>query len=143
MLRDSVQHEIEIVFLARHALAQAGLGQRRNRRHQHIVRPFCLGDGFAPCGFSGLWNDREIVRAFGLAFLSGQPVARDSVPHRHVQHQFPDAVDFGQRLGRGRCGIHILQELKQGRAMPGIALKGACMTSMVFTPITGTSKRIS
>jgi hypothetical protein len=34
-------------------------------------------------------------------------------------------VDFGQRLGRGRCGIHILQELKQGRAMPGIAFESA------------------
>ena len=59
VLRDSVQHEIEIVSLPGNAIAQARLRQRRNHLHQHIVRALCLSNRLAPrclsgrCGTSG------------------------------------------------------------------------------------------
>ena len=125
MLRNSVQHVIEIVSLAGNSIAQPRLGQPGNRLHQHIVRTLGMSNGLPPRRFRGLWNEREIRCAFRLTLFPGHPAAGHAVPHGNVQHQFPDAVNIRHRLGCGRGGIHILQQLKHCRAMPGIAFKRA------------------
>ena len=95
VLRDSVQHEIEIVSLARNPLAEARLGQGRHRFHQYIVRAFDMSHGFAPLRFSGSWNDREIRGARKLNFLPPQPPGTCGIPGSDVQRKFPDAVHIG------------------------------------------------
>src|SRR5258708_22767234 len=100
MLRDSVQHEIEIVFLARNALAQARVGQGRYSFHQHIVRALGLSDGSAPGGFGGAWDDRGIGGAPKLDPLSPPPAATCRGPSRDAQHHVPPAVRFVYRLCR-------------------------------------------
>src|SRR5579863_7788066 len=72
-----------------------------------------------------LRNKREIRYAFRLPFFPGQPSAGGIIPGRNVQDEFPYAVNLGQRLRSGHSSIHILQQLKQRRAVPGIALEGA------------------
>ena len=84
VLRHSVQHMVEIVFLAGNALAQARLGQPRNRLHQHIVRALHVCDSLAPRGVGGFGNDGKIVSAFGLKFLPGQPPASGAIPNRNM-----------------------------------------------------------
>jgi hypothetical protein len=126
MLRDSVQHVIDIVFLPRNAIAQPRLRQGRNRLHQPIMRPLGACDSLAPRGFARrLRNQREIRSAFRLKFLTIQPPKCRGIPSLNVQKEFPDAMNLRQRFSRSRSSIHILQQLQHGRTMPGIALKCA------------------
>ncbi len=125
VLRHSVQQMVEIVFFAGDALAKAGLRQRGNRLHQHIVRALRLSERFAPRSLGGFGNNREIRSARKLDRLAANAAESSTVPSSDVQHKFPDAVNFKNRLGRGRGSVHVLQQLKQSRTMPGIAFKGA------------------
>ena len=54
MLRDSVQHVIEIVPLAGDAIAKSQVRQSGNRFDESIVNAFRLRDGLTPCGLRGL-----------------------------------------------------------------------------------------
>jgi hypothetical protein len=42
-----------------------------------------------------------------------------------VEDEFPNAVNAGQRFGRGGGGVYIVQQFEQSRPMPGAAVKGA------------------
>src|SRR5580700_7546533 len=125
MLRDSVQHEIEIILLTGNALAQAGLGKRRHGLHQRIMHTLGVRDSLTPRHFTWSWDDRKIRHTRRLEFLTSQPPRGRAIPNRDVQHQFPNTVNTRQRLSCSRGRIHILQQLHQGRAMPGVALKRA------------------
>jgi proteic killer suppression protein len=125
MLRHSVQQMVEIVFLPWNPLAQPGLRQSRNRPHQYIVRVLHLRDSLAPRRLGSLGNGRKIVSPFRLAYLPGYPSASGTIPRSNMQYKLPNAVNVRQRLSRGRCSINIIEQLKQCRTMPGIALKSA------------------
>ncbi len=73
MLRDSVQHEIEIVSFAGNALAEARFRQRSNRLHKHIMRVRRLSNGLTPCGVGGFRNHWKIRRAGELNGLPVEP----------------------------------------------------------------------
>src|ERR1700691_2829765 len=63
VLRHAVQQEVEIVLLPWNPLPEAGLGQRRNRRHQHVVRVLRMSDSRVPPGLSGIGNEGKISNA--------------------------------------------------------------------------------
>jgi hypothetical protein len=109
VLRHAVQQEVKIVLLPWNPLPEAGLGQRRNRLHQHVVRVLRMSDSRVPPGLSGFGNQGKIRGAGGLDFLPAQAAASRIVPGSDVQHKFPDTVNFGQGFGCGRGGIQILQ----------------------------------
>ncbi len=76
VLRNSVQHEIEVVFLAGNALPQPRLRQRRNCLHQHCVCALRVRNGFTPSRRGRpLRNRRKVRRSRGLPFVSGQATA--------------------------------------------------------------------
>ena len=115
---------VEIVFLAGNPSAQTGLGQRRNRLHQRIVRPLGLSNGLAPGGFGGFGNNWEIRLAGELDFLTCDPAEGCTIPRSNVKHELPDAVSIGHRPGCGRAGVYVLQQLDQSGPVPGVAFEG-------------------
>src|ERR1700684_1195659 len=88
VLRHAVQQEVEIVLLPWNALTEAGLGQRRNRLHPHVLRVLRMRDSRVPPGLSGFGNEGKIRSARGLDFLPAQTAASRIVPGRDVQHKF-------------------------------------------------------
>src|SRR5258708_20893030 len=92
MLRDSVQHEIEIVFLARNALAQARVGQGRYSFHQHIVRALGLSDGSAPGGFGGRLKATENCGRPKVGPRPPPPASRRPGPSSAPTNKFPHAM---------------------------------------------------
>ncbi len=92
VLRHSVQQMVEIVFFAGDALAKAGLRQRGNRLHQHIVRALRLSERFAPRSLGGFWNHREIRSARKLDRLAANAAESCTVPSSDVQHKLEEAI---------------------------------------------------
>ncbi len=108
VLCHSVKHKVKVVPLAGDPLAQARIRQLPNRLYQHIVRMLRMSNSFAPLGLSRVGDDGKIRSTGELHFFPAQPAAGRIVPGRDVQHQFPDAMNIGQRLSRSRGGIHVL-----------------------------------
>src|SRR5580692_5091947 len=123
MLRDAMQHVMEIIFFPGNPLAEPGLRKFGNRLHQHVVRALRMSNSFAPCRIRWLRNEPKILGAFRLPFLSSQPPATCLVSDSDVQHELPNAVNVSKRLGRSRSSILILRRLKHSRTMPGIAFE--------------------
>jgi len=125
MLREAVQHVIEIVALPGNAVAETIVRKSRHGFDQRIVSAFGIGDGLAPGGLRGFGNAREILRRFKLSFRSTQTAVNRAIPRGNVQNQLPDAVNVAQWFSRGRGRVHVLQKLEQSGSVPRAAVKGA------------------
>ena len=99
VLCNAVKHVIEVVLLAGHAIAQAGIREAGYSLHKPVVRPFRLGDGLAPGRFRSFGRGRKIVQTRELTFFSAKPNHARVVPGRDVQDEFPYAVRVCQWPG--------------------------------------------
>src|SRR5689334_11449924 len=93
MLRQTMQHVMEVVPLSRNAILKSFIGQRRNYLDEFIMRTLRLRNRLAPCGGVRCPDRRKIRIPSRLAFLTRETLARRAVPNRNVEHQFPNAVN--------------------------------------------------
>src|SRR6202161_4414786 len=99
MLRNPMQHAIEVVTFAWDAITEARVRQSGDSLHQSLVRTFRFGDGLAPRSFAQHMRERKVCQSGWLTFFSTQAAESGGIPHGNVQHQVPDAVNLSQRLG--------------------------------------------
>src|SRR5260370_26230144 len=80
MLRDAVEHVIEIVPLAGDAVPKPRVGQSGDSFDENIVRAFRGRYGLAPCGFCRCGHWRDIYPACWLRFLPPSTSASCGIP---------------------------------------------------------------
>src|SRR5260370_41441998 len=90
MLQHAVQHERNVVALARDAISESLLGQCRDRSNQIRMRPLQQRDCRAPCRLPasatalGSWG--EVLLPCGLRRLAPDSTTNRSIPYRRMQH---------------------------------------------------------
>lgn len=72
VLRDPMQHVIEVVTLPGNTVAEARFGQGSDGSDEPIVRAFRFRDGLAPRIFRRSRHQRKIRITGGLAYFSTQ-----------------------------------------------------------------------
>src|SRR5579864_8111327 len=108
MLRDAVEHVVEVVALAGNAVAQPRFRKSSNGLDQPFMSSLRGGDGLAPRGLRGFRrNGWKIIQAGWLPFLACKPDHPGIVPDSDVQEQFPNAVNVRHRPGSRGSGIDI------------------------------------
>ncbi len=125
MLRNPMQHVIKVVPLSRNPIPEPRFRQHSNSPHELIVRPLRRSYCLPPRPFRRLWHRRKILETRRLPLLPIKSAQRSVVPHGNMQHQFPNAVKFRQRLCRSSSGVHILQQFEHSRPVPRAAIKSA------------------
>jgi len=125
MLRNPMEHVIEVVTFAWDAITEARVRQSGDGLHQSFVRTFRFGDGLAPSSFARHLREREVRHTGWLTFFSAQSLESRGIPNRNMQYKFPNAVNLRQRLGGGRCSVDLLQQFEQSRSVPRAAVESA------------------
>jgi len=104
VLRDALQHEPDVVTLARNLFCETSVRQRFDRPQQLRMNLLRMIDSFLPCCRAAVFNRREILLILELQSLSQHDSAIYRViPCSDVQDEFPDTMDVFDRMG-GRCG---------------------------------------
>src|SRR5579883_2528967 len=125
MLGDSVEHEGDVVPLARDAFAEAVFGETARRAEQVRMRFSGLGNGLLPRRGALVGDGREILAPLQLHGLAKDDAAVDGiVPGGDVEYEFPDTVSACDEMRGGGFRGDTGEKLQDSGAVPCCAGKG-------------------